>query len=261
MKPITLPAATDPRGKSPAPPGRTMEAATDGHGTHAGLVRTDQSSGLDQPSGRGQSPDRRLRKKQATNDALIRAAMDLFQAKGYDQTSIHEITDRVDVSERTFFRYFASKEDLALSFVQDRMTVFARALAGRPPDEEPLVAARNAFHIAHRQSMNDDSGLPSYLSVIALIDSTPVLLAAHLRYIHEREDEIISVFAEREGVDPATDRRPALLAAMLGALVFLATRDCLDRDTQDAEEAVSAAFDAYAAELPAALSGHWAAAR
>ncbi len=209
---------------------------------------------------RDQVPDRRLRKKQATREALLRAAMDLFGAKGYEHTAIHEITDAVDVSERTFFRYFASKEDLALSFVQDRMTVFAQALAGRPHGEEPLTAARNAFHFAHRQTMADDSGLPSYLSVIRLIDSTPVLLAAHLRYIHDREDEIISVFARREGVDPATDRRPALLAAMLGALVFLATRDCLDQDTED-PEAVSAAFDAYAAELPAALSGHWAAGR
>src|SRR5215470_5989713 len=93
-------------------------------------------------------PGRRERKKQRTRDALFAAAMELFAAKGYDRTAVHEITDAVDVSERTFFRYFASKEDLVLSFIRDGAAAFARALADRPPQEEPLVAARNAYHIS-----------------------------------------------------------------------------------------------------------------
>src|SRR5215469_452590 len=94
------------------------------------------------------APGRRQRKKQHTRDALIQAALELFAAKGYDRTAVREITDAVDVSERTFFRYFTSKEDLVLSFVRDGAAAFARALADRPPQEEPLVAARNAYHIS-----------------------------------------------------------------------------------------------------------------
>src|SRR5437763_1911739 len=73
-------------------------------------------------------PDRRQRKKQLTKDALIAAALELFAAKGYDHTAVHEITDAVDVSERTFFRYFASKEDLVLSFIAEGAIAFAEAL-------------------------------------------------------------------------------------------------------------------------------------
>jgi AcrR family transcriptional regulator len=197
---------------------------------------------------------RRERKKQRTRDALIEAAMELFAAKGYDRTTVHEITDAVDVSERTFFRYFASKEDLALSFVRDGAATFATALAARPPDEEPLTAARAAFHISLRQLAGN---LPSYLSVIRLIETTPALLAAHLRYVHEHDDEIIQVLAEREGV-AATDPRPRVLAAVIGSVVFLANRDWLAAGSED-PEAMAAAFDRYADEVRPALAGHWTA--
>ena len=133
---------------------------------------------------------------------------------------MHEITDAVDVSERTFFRYFASEEDLMLSFVRDGTTAFAEALAARPPQEESLTAARNAFHISLRQLLGSTGEAASYLSVMELIDSTPALLAAYLRYVHDHDDEIIGVLAQREGVDPATDRRPRVLAAVIGSLVL-----------------------------------------
>ena len=203
-------------------------------------------------------PGRRQRKKQRTRDALIETAMKLFAAKGYDHTAIHEITDAVDVSERTFFRYFASKEDLVLSLIRDGAAAFAEALAARPPQEQPLTAVRQAFQISLRQLPGGTESLPSYLSVMRLIDSTPALLAAYLRYVHDHDDEIIEVLARREGVDPATDRRPRVLAAMIGALVFLAHRDLRTGDDLSLE-AMTAAFDAYADAVIPALAGHWTA--
>jgi len=53
---------------------------------------------------------RRERKKQQTREALEATAWRLFQRKGYDETTIEDITEAVDVSTRTFFRYFDSKE-------------------------------------------------------------------------------------------------------------------------------------------------------
>lgn len=206
----------------------------------------------------GRPDDRRERKKQRTRDSLIEAAMGLFAAKGYDGTTVREITDGVDVSERTFFRYFASKEDLVLSFVRDGLTGFAEALMARPAEEDPLTAARNAFGDSLRLRAGAEPA-PSYLSVVGLIESTPVLLAAYLRYVHDHDDELTQILAQREGIDPATDRRPQVLAAVIGALVFLANRDWRDGDDQS-PEAMAAAFDAYAGEVVAALTGPWTAA-
>ena len=207
------------------------------------------------PDQAGREPGRRQRKKQRTRDALFEAAMELFTAKGYDQTAVHEITDAVDVSERTFFRYFASKEDLVLSFVQDGAAAFAEALAARPAEEEPLTAARHALQTSIRELPGPVS-LQTYLAAMRLIDSTPSLLAAYLRSVHDHDDEIIEALARREGVDPVADRRPRVLAAMLGALVFLANKDWQAGDNQD-PEALAAAFDAYADAALPALSGHW----
>jgi AcrR family transcriptional regulator len=199
---------------------------------------------------------RRERKKERTRDALIDAAMRLFAEQGYERTAVREITDAVDVSERTFFRYFASKEDLALSFIQDSTAAFAEALAGRPAGEDPFTAARRAFHVTLRAQGADPGDVLSYLSVMRLIDSTPSLLAAYMRYVHDHDDELVAVLARREGVDPATDRRPHTLVAMLGALAFLANRDWLS-GTDQGPDAMAAAFDAYADAARPALGGHW----
>jgi AcrR family transcriptional regulator len=201
------------------------------------------------------APDRRQRKKQLTKDALIAAALELFAAKGYDHTAVHEITDAVDVSERTFFRYFASKEDLVLSFIRAGTTAFAEALAARPAQEEPLAAARNALQFSIRE-LYGGQGLPNYLSAMRLIDATPTLLAAYLRYAHDQDDKIIEVLARREGVDPVADRRPRVLAAVIGALAFLADRDWRSGDNPE-PDAMAANFDAYLDAVVPALSGHW----
>jgi len=203
------------------------------------------------------SADRRQRKKQRTRDALIRAAMELFEAKGYPDTPVHEITDAVDVSERTFFRYFTSKEDLVLAPIKDSAAQFARLLAQRPPGEDPFTAARCAYHaLLAELAQAGGEHVSSYLAVIALIESTPALLAAHLRYTHEDDDHVVQVLAAREGVDARTDPRPRLLAATMGTIASLANRDW--RASQDHSLAtLAAAFDTYAGQLAAALAGHW----
>lgn len=202
--------------------------------------------------------DRRERKKRQLRDALIHAALELFQSQGYESTAVHEITDAVDVSERTFFRYFASKEDLVLSFMGDRLDLMLRALAGRPASEEPLTAVRHAFHESLRSAApaGRAGDVRPYLSVVRLIESSPSLLAASLRYVHDHDAEIVGVLARREGVDPATDRRPRLLAAVIGAIIFLANQEWLEAG-EAGPEAMAAAFDAYAELMTPALAGHW----
>src|SRR4030088_299673 len=86
----------------------------------------------------------RERKKLRTRTALIDSAFALFQHKGFEATTIDEIADAVDVSPRTFFRYFTSKEEVALSLVDDQLAALLDRVARRPPTESDLDALANA---------------------------------------------------------------------------------------------------------------------
>lgn len=204
-------------------------------------------------------PPRRERKKRQTRDALVHAALKLFDAKGYEHTAVHEITDAVDVSERTFFRYFAGKEDLALSFARDASDMLIDELAARPLDEEPLIALGNAFRASVHAATADDGQSAEesvYLLIVRLIESTPSLLAAYLRYLHERDDDIVRVLAEREGIDPAADLRPRITAVVFGGLVASANKQWRATGCGSVAEML-AAFDAYLRQVGPALAGHW----
>jgi len=203
-------------------------------------------------------PQRRERKKRQTRDSLVHAGLALFNAKGYEHTAVREITDAVDVSERTFFRYFASKEDLALSFAKDYTDALLSELAVRPADEPPFIALCNALHASIdvlTAEAGEAGGDTLYLPIMKLIDATPSLLAAYLRYMHDRDDEIARVLAEREGVDPAADVRPRCTAAVFSSLIVTANREW--RTEGGTVEAMLAAFDACAGQVADSLSGHW----
>src|SRR5690348_4474421 len=87
----------------------------------------------------------RERKKQRTRDALIDAALDLFLTRGYEATTIDQIAAEVEVSPRTFFRYFASKEDVALSLTADEQRMLLAELVSRPESESPFTALCQAM--------------------------------------------------------------------------------------------------------------------
>ncbi|WP_405147292.1 TetR/AcrR family transcriptional regulator [Sphaerisporangium sp. NBC_01403] len=86
----------------------------------------------------GGGPGLRERKKLRTRRALIESAMRLFEEKGYEETTVAEIAAAVDVSTRTFFSYFASKEDVVFFDTRTRIDRALAVIAGRRP-AEPVV--------------------------------------------------------------------------------------------------------------------------
>jgi AcrR family transcriptional regulator len=165
----------------------------------------------------------RERKKKRTRQALIDAAYELFQRKGFDATTVEEIAAAVEVSPRTFFRYFASKEEVALTLQDDLKTAIISELAVRPADEPVMTALRRAFR-AVIEIIRDDEGLSvldkdgtfskRFACFNELVTSSPSLFAASLEHTTAKQDDLVGLIAGRMGTDPATDLRPHLAIAV-----------------------------------------------
>lgn len=174
------------------------------------------------PAPAATSPGARELNRKRTRDTLVHAALELFLRHGYDETTVDEITTVADVSQRTFFRYFDSKEEVALSFQEALERQLLQALRARPAEEPPLTALRQASLVTWGNLEHLFAEVASYelcMGMPRLIDSSPGLLGAHLRRAIALEEELALEIARREGVDPDLDLRPrVLVAAVCGAM-------------------------------------------
>lgn len=76
---------------------------------------------------------------------LVNAGLELFMEQGYEETTVAEIAERVDVSRRTFFRHFQSKDDVVFHWMGQLGERVQPILAARPLSETPLQAMRQTF--------------------------------------------------------------------------------------------------------------------
>ncbi|MFI6372278.1 TetR family transcriptional regulator [Streptomyces sp. NPDC050546] len=169
----------------------------------------------------------RERKKQRTRDALLRAALELFATRGYDETTVDDIAAAVDVSQRTFFRYFAGKEETAFFVPRLAEGLVVQALQVRPPDEGPLEALRRAVLESWdtiNEAVEEIVPIDLHLRVYRVIESTPALFAAHLRRSAELEEQLARIIAEREGLDVDADPRPRIVVALFGGVIRVTER-------------------------------------
>ncbi|MEU6812220.1 TetR family transcriptional regulator [Streptomyces sp. NPDC046831] len=210
-------------------------------------------------AGAAPPPGLRELKKRRTRDALLRVALELFTTKGYESTTVDEIAEAVEVSQRTFFRYFAGKEDAAFAVQEMVEAHFVRSLRARPPGEAPLEALRRAV-LEGWDTIGDAVAavvpVDLYLRMFRLIESTPVLLAAHLRRSAETEERIACLLAQREGLDVDADPRPRLAVAAFGGVMRVTRRQwsCGDDVSLAAIRALTAA---YLDQVGPALTGNW----
>jgi AcrR family transcriptional regulator len=154
-------------------------------------------------------PDRRQRKKARTRRDLVKAAVRLFDERGFEGTTIEDITNAADLSPRTFFRYFASKEEILYAEHQRSVDDLRNRLADCPEGEPLLVTVREAMlTIAGRIEKDKDF----HLLRIRLVAESPSVLAYALRVQQDWVRIIAKALAARLGVNVYTDMRPTLIA-------------------------------------------------
>jgi AcrR family transcriptional regulator len=191
----------------------------------------------------------RERKKLATRLALHEAALRLVTERGLEHVSVDDIAERADVSPRTFFNYFSSKDDAVLGLDPDSSAHQVSAFRDRPADETPVQALR-AVTRAQAQEMATDTDLwPLRLKVI---DTTPALLGRLAAVFGEGERALAEAIAERTGTRAGADAYPTLLAGVAGVAMRTALHRWFAGEFVAAlPDLVDEAWDALEAGLPA----------
>ncbi|WP_197021592.1 TetR family transcriptional regulator [Cellulomonas sp. HZM] len=171
--------------------------------------------------------DRRERKARRTRDAIADAALELILEHGSDAVGVEDITNRVDVSRRTFSRYFATKEEAALDFLRRDLADLNAALAGRPADERLVDAYVTVLHAWVRDDAEAWQRVPRRREILRLAATEPAIGAAYRQIIADAQDETARVAADRLGLDAdsaASDLRPVVLAGIATAGLTAAGR-------------------------------------
>jgi AcrR family transcriptional regulator len=184
---------------------------------------------------------RRERKKQATRAALSQAAVRLSLEHGVENVTVEQIADAADVSLRTFFNYFSSKEEAVVAGDSARGEMLLDELAARPASESPLTALHAAVLV-----FVDDLVSGDRREALQMMRRSPALLPHQLAAYAATERALAVAIAERvgeevpepvDGDDDGAERPvglyPALVAAVTMAAVRVAVQRWSDGGTRD----------------------------
>src|SRR3954468_13262426 len=152
----------------------------------------------------------RERKKRATRQALHGAALRLVAERGFDDVTIEDIAAAADVSPRTFFNYFGSKEDVIVNPDPDRVDRLRALLASHTSaDEQPLEVIESVL-LASLDELTDRR--EEWLLRLRLVREIPALTPRHLAAYDAMERALIDDVVRRTGQDETTDIIPLLVA-------------------------------------------------
>jgi AcrR family transcriptional regulator len=174
----------------------------------------------------------RERKKQATRRLIAETARQLFAERGFDGVTVAEIARTAEVSEKTVFNYFATKEDLVYWQLEAFEAQILQAISTREPGESAL-AAFSRFVLAQRGLIveKDPERREELLALSRVIATSPALVEREQQIFRRFTESLAHLLAEETGAQPG-DVAPRVAAdAMMGvhrALVDFARRRILE---------------------------------
>jgi AcrR family transcriptional regulator len=154
----------------------------------------------------------RARKKRAAREAIAATARRLFAERGFDAVTVAEVAAAADVSEKTVFNHFATKEDLAFAGRERGLTQFVAAIADRPPGRSVLDVFREMTHTVLDEAVA--GGDEDLLAVARIIRGSRALQERLTVGWESGADAITAAVAETAGADDG-DLVPAIVARTL----------------------------------------------
>ncbi|SHL81806.1 transcriptional regulator, TetR family [Streptomyces yunnanensis] len=159
----------------------------------------------------------RERKRERTRRKIIDAAADLFERHGYEGTTIADIADAAEIGTRTFFSYFASKEELLFPESSARVAAAVAAIEARGPEDRPTDLLLRVLQEVN-EANTEMAGSMARLRM-RLIQSVP---AVRGRALQEQLDAQLEIARHLQAAFP--DELDAVqAAAMVGAFIGAVT--------------------------------------
>lgn len=200
----------------------------------------------------------RDRKRARTRQALIDAATELFERKGYDETTIADIAAAAEIGARTFFSYFASKEELLFPEYDARVQATIDAIESRAPDEGPTEVLLRA--LGEAADTGDDMVSPLAVLRTRFIETVPAVRGHALQLQLDAQRRIArhlaEAFPDRLDQVSAAALTGAFVGAASGALRALLEGADQPADPATLKAAIRAATDVALAPWRQHMAGH-----
>ncbi len=167
----------------------------------------------------------RERKKRATREAICASARRLFAERGFDNVTVAEVASDADVSEKTVFNHFATKEDLVFAGGEQRLAQLQAAIAQRPRGTSVLDVFR-----ANTEAMLDTIAAgegDDRLVVPRIVRASPALQKRLAAGWEHEAATLVAVVAEATGAD-GDDLVPAVVAGALAWTLITIFRAAFD---------------------------------
>ena len=178
----------------------------------------------------------RERKKQRTRDAIVEAAFELFDERGFAGTTINDIAEKADIAPRAFFSYFPSKDDVVFHDFEEQYEMIAGWLRDREPGTNAIDALRAGI-----ESMPDEidkTDLREKRCRNRLVRENDSL-AAHGDHLKGRLADVLAEAVAEDLGDQPTDLRPRLVgAAFVAAISVLGDTAEDDAATEHSAETI-----------------------
>jgi AcrR family transcriptional regulator len=159
----------------------------------------------------------RERKKEETRRRIAETARELFVERGFDEVTVAEVARAADVSQKTVFNYFPTKEDLFYWRMESFEEELLAAVRDRAPGES-VLSAFGRFLMAQRGLLakHEPEAREQLVRISRMIDASPALRAREQQVLAGYTASLAAVLADETGAR-ADDVEPRVAAtAMMG---------------------------------------------
>jgi TetR/AcrR family transcriptional regulator, regulator of mycofactocin system len=179
------------------------------------------------------------RKQDLVRNAIWDAAIDLFAEAGFEETTIEDIARAAGVSTRTFFRYFASKNDLMGQGMVRYRALLSEAIHDAPKTASPLEVVRHTV----RQVASVAAAQPRVRDIVKIATRSVAAREAQLSRRAEVEDAVSEAFAARGRTAASDEITPRLMTGLTLAVLDITFRVWSKRSGAEILDVTEDVFD------------------